>query len=564
VSRRGHTAPLPEGAAGKGPLVALAGVTLLAAALRFLWLGREGLWMDESASWLLTRGGLDRLAGYLRADVHPPLYYLALWVWVRLAGASETGMRALSALAGTATVPLLWLLGRDLLGGAAGRRAGVLAALLLAVSPYHVHYSQEAKAYALLLLFVTASAWMLLRACDAPAGRGELAAWAIGHAVLASVAGLVHPAGLFVVPAAVLVVLLPPWPGKKRLWALLSAAAFAPLPFLGWLLASRDAVANVGGALGWARPFFEAQFPWQPVHSWGAFTPVSTPPFRNLLQAQTPWAGLALGLALLVWFVAMLRNPKRAAVPLAYATVPLLALLAVSPFRLVYLVGRTDAPALPFFLAGAAMGIAALPRRFLVSAAVAGIWCAAAVGPLATHYRADYRSDDLIVAGHVAGVAEAGDTVVATGHYLPGMRYYLEGPGRERSGAPEGLAVVAFPAVLEVRPAWGASAAFPIEEVRAEAEALASRLAAERSERGARVVALVRPGAQPDAVLAGALHGWWAGPDEAAVSEPAGTRIHLYAAPPARRAPGAGAPDPDGGPAGPPGAPPDGVRIEEP
>jgi hypothetical protein len=177
------------------------------------------------------------------------------------------------------------------------------------------------------------------------------------------------------------------------------------------------------------------------------------------------------------------------------------------------------------------------------------------------HHRASYRSDDLGVARGVAGIAKGGDTVVATGHYLPGMRYYLEGPGRDRCGAPEGMTVVAFPGVLEERPAWGASAVFPAGELRVEAEALASRLAEEREEEGTRVVTLVRTGAQPDAVLVSALRGWWAGPDEIHVSGPGGTRILLYARPPDRRAEG---PAPPGEAAAPPEGAPDGVRIEEP
>ena len=72
----------------------------------------------------------------------PPLYYVLGWLWVQVAGTGEFGLRSLSALAGIATVPVAYLLGLEL----RGRRAGILAAALVAVNPMLVWYSQEAGA----------------------------------------------------------------------------------------------------------------------------------------------------------------------------------------------------------------------------------------------------------------------------------------------------------------------------------------------------------------------------------------------------------------------------------
>ena len=81
----------------------------------------------------------------------PPLYYWLLNLWVRLFGLSENGLRSLSVFASAATVGLTYDLGRRLFG----RVAGLLAAFLLAIAPFHIYYAQEARMYALLTLWAT-------------------------------------------------------------------------------------------------------------------------------------------------------------------------------------------------------------------------------------------------------------------------------------------------------------------------------------------------------------------------------------------------------------------------
>ena len=93
----------------------------------------------------------------------PPLYYALAWVWTQLTGTGEVGLRSLSALAGVATVPVAYLLGAEL----RGRRAGIVAAALVAVNPMLLWYSQEARGYALLALLTAAAALYFVRALDA-------------------------------------------------------------------------------------------------------------------------------------------------------------------------------------------------------------------------------------------------------------------------------------------------------------------------------------------------------------------------------------------------------------
>ena len=85
--------------------------------------------------------------------VDSTLYYGLAWLWTRLFGTGEVGIRSLSALAGTATIVVVYLAGRELLS----RRAGLIAAAIVAVSPAMIWFSQDARAYALVFLLVSLS-----------------------------------------------------------------------------------------------------------------------------------------------------------------------------------------------------------------------------------------------------------------------------------------------------------------------------------------------------------------------------------------------------------------------
>ena len=129
------------------PLLILT-TTAVGGFLRFYRLGSKGLWLDEAFSiWMGQQPLAEMLQWLVRIDQHPPLYYMLLRGWLGLGDAAGT-VRALSALCSTLTIPIVFLLGRRL----AGRWAGMLAALLLAVSPFHVHFAQETRMYALLAL----------------------------------------------------------------------------------------------------------------------------------------------------------------------------------------------------------------------------------------------------------------------------------------------------------------------------------------------------------------------------------------------------------------------------
>jgi 4-amino-4-deoxy-L-arabinose transferase-like glycosyltransferase len=161
-------------AALRSPWPALAALVALGAALRFATLATQSIWFDEAATWDLVRlpfGAMLRQVAHHESS--PPLFYLLEWGWTHLFGTQEWGLRSLSALAGTLTVPVGYAIGRRL-GGAT---AGLATAALIAVNPLLVWFSQEARAYALVVGLSAVALWLFLRCLDDERPR-SLAAWA--------------------------------------------------------------------------------------------------------------------------------------------------------------------------------------------------------------------------------------------------------------------------------------------------------------------------------------------------------------------------------------------------
>src|ERR1019366_4120160 len=98
----------------------LVALTAAGAALRFSTLGVQSFWLDEAVTHsLVTRSLSSMLSAIPHSESTPPLYYLLAWIWVRIFGAGEAGLRSLSAVFGTATIVLLALIARRLAGNRA-------------------------------------------------------------------------------------------------------------------------------------------------------------------------------------------------------------------------------------------------------------------------------------------------------------------------------------------------------------------------------------------------------------------------------------------------------------
>jgi len=141
------------------PLWGFLALIWLAFGLRLYQLNGQSLWWDELSTVVRTAVPLDEMfANLLTIRNHMPLYFLLMRLWADI-GRSEFIMRYFSLLCGVLCLPLIYQVGRF----TGGKRTGLLAALLLAISPFHIWYSQEARMYTFLLFFVLLAHWFLLR-----------------------------------------------------------------------------------------------------------------------------------------------------------------------------------------------------------------------------------------------------------------------------------------------------------------------------------------------------------------------------------------------------------------
>lgn len=176
--------------------LALGVVVLLAASLRLPGLARQSLWNDELSSVCIDAGGSagDVVARVRQEDVHPPAYPLLLHYVQRWAGDSETAVRMPSAMAGVLAVLVMFLVGRELCSA----REGLVGALLLTTAWFPIYYSQEARAYALLMLTtLTATlAWLRLQGVTMRRPTAHRRTWTILYFATAVASCYLHYFGL--------------------------------------------------------------------------------------------------------------------------------------------------------------------------------------------------------------------------------------------------------------------------------------------------------------------------------------------------------------------------------
>ena len=146
-------------------------VALFAFGLRTWNLDAQSLWWDEGFSLDLAGQSIGQI---IYGDFHPPLYHLLLAGWIRIAGTSDFAARYLSVIIGTLMVPLAYRLAVRLFD----RRAGLVAALLVAASPVLMWYSQEARMYGLLALEYLALLVLFHRLTDPDTPPASPALWA--------------------------------------------------------------------------------------------------------------------------------------------------------------------------------------------------------------------------------------------------------------------------------------------------------------------------------------------------------------------------------------------------
>jgi mannosyltransferase len=333
-------------------------------------------------------------------------------------------------------VPLLFAFGRRLWDVPTAR----LAALLLALSPFHLWYSQEARGYTFLILFAVAASLVFLDMVR----RGPGPRRALLYAFLTALAVWSNMSALFLWGAQLLTLLFLERPRERRAvlcWLLaMGGGLVAAAPYLlkaaGILAVGRLVPGSaMGQALRGETTFTPLAYPFTAFSFFFGYSlgpslqELHQPDRMAALRASLPVMLPAALVATVALGAGLLHLRRRQALLIIWIVVPvlavtLLALRNVKPFNPRYL-----AVIFPWMLLLAAGGLLALPRRWsmALSAALLGLFLVAVAGDLFNprYAKADMRGAAALVAGSSTA---AEPVLVPVG--VPVFAYYFQGPGR--------------------------------------------------------------------------------------------------------------------------------------
>jgi len=375
--------------------VLLLAILALSLLLRVHGIGSESYWGDEACS--LTTAKVDASQIVKETNVYNrtsnPLYFFFLHYWIGVFGDSESATRFLSAVFGILAVFAIYKMGELLFD----RETGLLSALLLGLSTFHIWYSQEARGYSLLVLLAICSMYFFARYL-----KKSDSLLLVGYMVSTTLMMYTHTFGLFIL-AAQSIYLLSQGFCKSRLKELARLQGPVLLLFVPWVpfLVTNTLLVERGGPL---------------LH-------LPVPSLASITETFLKYSGSVL---LLVFFLALSylaiaaeqkKNKKGGSIPKA-ASIYLLLLWLSIPIILPFLISQVSAPiyrvrytilASPAFYLLAAAGARGITNRRLKLVTLATL---VALLALAFVYYGEHKDQWREAVKYVEANAKTGDLVL--------------------------------------------------------------------------------------------------------------------------------------------------------
>jgi hypothetical protein len=226
------------------PVRILPALTLIAFGLRMVGLVDVPPRWDEGWSVAHASLSLPELLTLTAADVHPPLFYMLLGLWQRIAGVNLFADRYLSVLMSLPAIPLAFAAAKAWGAERSPRasRMALIAAALMAWLPLGVYYSAVIRMYALAPTFVLLATWAGLRLLSHPGAGARQNRWLIIAFVIGAAGAMytlyhaVWALAALGVYLALLLLFAPRATRVRRLWTLAGAVGLALLVYLPWAL----------------------------------------------------------------------------------------------------------------------------------------------------------------------------------------------------------------------------------------------------------------------------------------------------------------------------------------
>lgn len=163
-------------------------VLLIGTYLRFYMLADKSVWFDEACSLSFAQSGWSDILNH--RYMAKPLYFIILKLWVSLFGYAEFPARALSAIFGVASIPLVYFLGKELFN----KNTGVISAFIFSLSAYQIYYAQQIRNYSLFLFLSALSMLLFMRLL-----RSNKLTLLVFYILTTVLLVFTHPFGLFII-----------------------------------------------------------------------------------------------------------------------------------------------------------------------------------------------------------------------------------------------------------------------------------------------------------------------------------------------------------------------------
>ncbi len=401
-------------------------IVLFAFALRMLRAADWLMWGDEGFSiFSASRDLLTITLDTTTIDPHPPLYYYLLHFYCAIVGRAELAVRFFSIFFGTATIALVWAVGKRMFDA----RLGLLAAFLATLAPFAVHYAQEIRMYALAMFLTTLGLYVFVRLYKLDARASRRVWWLYAFILLLALYTLYHTALVFL---AIGLVLLTQFRARRAFVVRWFVTAFGVVAlFLPWLLFKYvSAFSGIKQVAGDTVPMDVVTFV---ARGWAAIAVGTTIPLNHAFLLATLYAAcIGLGVGILL----RTRTGKMYdALLLALTLVPILA------YYPLYL-------AMPLYR-GRLFALACVPLILLLARSVQTIAVRArwvALAPLlliigtsiysTSNYFVNYRRYSAVVEDYlpaireIAAQARADDVVLFHAYWQRGyfLSYYTDAP----------------------------------------------------------------------------------------------------------------------------------------
>jgi len=415
------------------------GVGAIAIALRTPELSSKGLWLDEAYSVLAARLPFMEMLERLGGDATPPLYYVFLAPWVRLFGSGEAAVRSLSIVFSVGGIALMGMLSFRYFS----LRIASVVTLIMAFTPMHIYYAQEARMYSLLTLLGIA---LVFSSLEYLTRKSQLAL--ILAAVFSLLMLLTHNIAVWFV-IGINVALLSLCEDRKQLLRWIATQSVAALCYLPWLWIALEQIHEQSEVLAWFLDYWEAKsIVGHFMTTIGTFALGDFPPYLAIQSPLSTAPFLRIG-ALLLMCLGLYRG--RHSTVTRFIAVTMFAALILSLgysilYHPVHIPGRTDQAYLPLFVLLLALGIEGFKRRFL-EGAVLLVGMIGSLTILQVYHDYPTKNDSRTYLWELQSNLNPGDIVITTGLTWAETAYYLD-----RWEIP--ATVLSFPKSVEDHPGY--------------------------------------------------------------------------------------------------------------